>query len=308
MEVRRFGSLVAAFGLLVLASASAAMAPVPARAAAGCSLDFAVDNPGDWFNVIGYGFRSPPIEFTFAEPVYVWSVAEPNTAINPAVTGFELPPDALDQKAGIFKWTFKTENPALSALDVTVADSTCHASGTANMDPNATFTPQPTRSSAPAPAACIGDYTLYGSSTPGIPPTPTRWFNLFFEEPNGTGTVQLSFDVAVIEWPLLSGTTPMPTPTTNATMPNNSKVAFRTADVGVKKVTITMTSPTCQTVLLVNLNPNAPLTPFPTLPNTATAELTTSSDAQPPLIPIALISATAAGLFVGGRRLSRTRS
>jgi hypothetical protein len=141
-------------GLALLAVGHVALAPWSSRAATGCHLEYAADGPGKWFNVIGFGFKSPPIEFTFAQPVYVWWLPAPASAVGPTVTTYELPSDALDAKAGIFKWTFQTQDPSLMNLAVMVHDQDCTASTTVNFDPNAPYTPTPTlpdTATAPTP-------------------------------------------------------------------------------------------------------------------------------------------------------------
>jgi len=236
---------IAFAGLVSIAFAQAALAPPPARAAAACSLEFAVDSAGDWFNVIGYGYKSPPINLTFSAPVFVWSIDAPGTVVGAAVTTYVVPADSVDvPDGGVFKWTFKTEDPAAKTLDVTVADAHCESSRTADLDPYGHGTPQPTFPTPSLPSGdCTGHYVLYDRNAPGVPAVDTRWFNLFDSGFDNHALVTLTFDVPVIPWRMVHDPDVLPAVTTY-TMPPNSKWAFRARDVGVTSITIKMTSRT----------------------------------------------------------------
>lgn len=171
-----------------------------------------------------------------------------------------------------------------------------------NLNPNVTYTPQTD--------ACVGDYVILtrGDGSAEAPLVPTIWFNVFDDigfRPDSD--VDLTFGVPVIPYPPLDDPGRILPPVTTYTMPPNSKETFRTRDQGVKQVTVKMqpVSPGCQTTMVVNLDPNAPQTPFPTLPNTATNPVAAAPGDSIPWIPVALMVVFAGGFVVSRRVLRR---
>ena len=297
--------------LLALGYLPFGLAPTAAQADQGCSADWTLIGQSEgldtaWFNVFGDSLDASVLPtITFDSAVIPYPLDDSNSVL-PAVTTFTLPGDLLDP-SGSFKMTFRAKDPSTTLIAVTIhgkaiRGSDCAASTTVNLDPDAPYTPEPT--------ACFGDYTILtrGDGSAEAPFVPTIWFNVFDDIGfRSDSDVSLTFNVPVIPYPPLDDPGHILPAVTTSTMPPDSKAGFRTRDEGVKTVTVTMktVSPGCETKMVVNLDPNAPQTPFPTLPNTATDSIAPPRDGSLPVLPAALILSFAGGLLISRRFLRR---
>jgi hypothetical protein len=298
--------LLAFAAFLALGVAHLSIAVETAAADQGCSTSWTLIGQSEgldtaWFNVFGDSLDAAvPPTLTFDAPVIPYPLDNSDSVL-PAVTSYTLPGDLMDP-AGYFKMTFRPAAAGEEQITVTIhgkaiRGDTCEASTIVHPNENA----------PPQPPECFGDYVLLGKGdgSAEAPLVPTIWFNVFDDIGfRSDSDVLLTFDVPVIPYPPLDKPDEILPAVKTYTMPPDSKQTFRTRDEGVQTVSVKMAtvSPGCSTTMLVNLDPNAPQTPFPTLPPTATSSAATTDGPQPLTIAL-LVVAFVAGGFVTFRKL-----
>jgi hypothetical protein len=276
-----------------------------AQADQGCSAswtDLGTDPGLDtaWFNVFGDSFDPSVMPvLTFDVPVVPYPLDGSDTVL-PAVTSFTMPAEFVDP-GGYFKMTFRASDPDTTRLTVTMTAKAIRGDAC-----TASTVVHPNEYAPPQPPECFGDYVLLGKGdgSAEAPFVPTIWFNVFDDIGFRIDSdVVLTFDVAVIPYPPPATPDQVLPAVKTFTMAPDSKETFRTRDKGVKTVTVRMAtvSPGCSTTMVVNLDPNAPATPFPTLPDTAAQPSPSSTDASMPFVPVVLMVAVAAGLVLSRR-------